>query len=216
MSKIENKILTDLVHEKIKAMIDDGILHPGDKINKAGLAETLGVSQTPINEALSRLSGEKFVEQRRHQGYFIRAFSDEELCSLFEVRGGLESIATRLCAENARDDQIREIASCFDVFDLPFRDEWYADYVRADKIFHELIVVCSGNAVIFEIARTQGYLIKSNQKGLARPPAETLPEHREIIAALLARDAARAQELTVLHHLRSRDVFKETLLRKNS
>lgn len=103
MSKIENKILTDLVYEKIKTMIDDGVLLPGSKVNKAELAEMLGVSQTPINDALSRLAGEKFIEQKSRQGYFVRAFSDAELCALFEVRGGLEGVAIRLCAENAGD-----------------------------------------------------------------------------------------------------------------
>ncbi|MDX9819890.1 MAG: GntR family transcriptional regulator, partial [Desulfococcus multivorans] len=181
------------------------------KVNKPQLADMLGVSQTPINDALSRLAGEKFIELKRRQGYFVRSFSDEELCALFEVRGGLESIAVRLCVETASDDQLREIASCFDGFGLPFPDEKYNDYVHADKIFHELVVAYSGNSVIVEIARTQGYLVKSNQKGLVRPPCETLPEHRGIIDAVLSRNPSRAQELMILHHLRSRDVFKETL-----
>ena len=214
MSKIENKILTDLVYDKIKTMIDDGVLQPGCKVNKPDLAEMLGVSQTPINDALSRLAGEKFIEQRSRQGYFVRAFSDEDLCALFEVRGGLEGIAIRLCVENASDAELREIGSCFDGFEIPFPDERYNDYIHADKIFHELIVERSRNGVIVEISRTQGYLIKSNQKGLVRPPRETLPEHRSIIEAIFARDASRAQELMILHHLRSRDVFKETLASK--
>jgi DNA-binding GntR family transcriptional regulator len=211
MSKIENKILTDLVYDKIKKMIDDGVLQPGTKVNKIELSETLGVSQTPINDALSRLAGEKFIDQKSRQGYFVRSFSNAELCALYEVRGGLEGIAVRLCAENASDRELQEIASCFDGFALPFDEKTYNDYIHADKVFHENIVSYSGNIVLVELARTSGYLIKSNQKGLVRPPEETLPEHHDIIRALLARNAAKAHELIIAHHLKSRDVFKATL-----
>ena len=211
MSKIENKILTDLVYDKIKKMIDDGVLGPGTKVNKIELSETLGVSQTPINDALSRLAGEKFIDQKSRQGYFVRAFSNAELSALYEVRGGLEGIAVRLCAENASDEELKEVAACFEGFVLPFNEKTYNDYIHADKVFHENIVSRSGNVVLIELANTSGYLIKSNQKGLVRPPEETLPEHREIIRALLLRDGAKAHELIIAHHLKSRDVFKAGL-----
>jgi DNA-binding GntR family transcriptional regulator len=216
MSKIENKILTDLVYDKLKAMIDNGILQPGQKVNKVEIAEILGVSQTPINDALSRLGGEKFIEQKSRQGYFVRSFGNAELSALFEMRGAIEGMAIRLCIENASQKELDLLTSCFDGFILPFPKEKYNDYVQADKLFHEYVVRFSGNVVLEELTRTSGYMIKSNQKGLVRPPEETIPEHSAMIEAIRRKDGDRAQYLMVQHHLKSRDVFRASLLGKKS
>ncbi len=214
MSKIENKILTDLVYEKLKVMIDDGVLIPGQKINKLELSQMLGVSQTPLNDALSRLAGEKFLEQRSRQGYFVRAFSDEELVALFEMRGALEGMAIRLCCENATADQIEELSDCFEGFIFPLNDKSYMEYVHADKTFHEKLIRYSGNPILWELSRTSGYMIKSNMKGLTRPPEETYPEHMAMIQALKDHDGDKAQQLMIQHHLRSRNVFRSKLKKK--
>ncbi|GAB4369974.1 MAG: GntR family transcriptional regulator [Spirochaetales bacterium] len=216
MSKIENKILTDLVYDKLKGMIDEGVLSPGQKINKLELSQMLGVSQTPINDALSRLAGEKYLEQRSRQGYFVRAFSDEELVALFEMRGALEGMAIRLCCENATPEQIEELAHCFEGFSFPLNEHTYQDYVHADKTFHEKVIRYSGNPILLELSRTSGYMIKSNMKGLTRPPAETYPEHLAMVQALKERNGEKAQQLMIQHHFRSRNVFRSKLKRKET
>ncbi|MFQ3621375.1 MAG: GntR family transcriptional regulator [Spirochaetales bacterium] len=216
MTKIENKILTDLVYEKLKAMIDDGVLAPGQKINKLDLSKLLGVSQTPINDALSRLAGEKFLEQRSRQGYFVRAFSDEELVALFEMRGALEGMAIRLCCENATGDQILELSRCFESISFPLSERTYLDYIHADKTFHEKIIKYSGNPILEELSKSSGYMIKSNMKGLTRPPEETYPEHLAMIRALNQRNGDEAQTLMTQHHLRSRNVFRSKLLQQGA
>jgi DNA-binding GntR family transcriptional regulator len=210
MSKIEFKALSDQVYDKIRRMIDDGLLVPGGKINKLALSETLGVSQTPINDALSRLTGERLVEQRSRHGYFVHAYSWEELMPIFELRAGLEGMAIRLCVENKQPSQMRRLTHAFDGFEAQVPESRHDDYLRADKLFHESIIEYSGNPFLLELMRSSGYLLKSNRRGLVRPPSETLPEHRAIIDAVLRRDAREAQEQAILHLLRSRD-FMRTL-----
>jgi DNA-binding GntR family transcriptional regulator len=205
MPEMKNRVLFDLVYERIKKMIDQGVLKPGEKINKQQLIEMLGVSQTPINEALSRLTGEKFIEQRSRQGYFIPQYSYAELAQLFELRAAIEGMAARLCAENASDDELKEITAIFDEFTPPFIKKHRAKYLHADKIFHEALVKHSGNPFLLETFSTSGYLPKSYQKGLLRQIEETMPEHLEIIKALKKRDAHLAQEYTIIHLLRTRD-----------
>jgi DNA-binding GntR family transcriptional regulator len=207
---IEYKALSDQVYDKIRRMIDDGLLVPGGKINKLALSETLGVSQTPINDALSRLTGERLVEQRSRQGYFVHAYSWEELMPIFELRAGLEGMAIRLCVENKQPSQMRRLTHAFDGFEAQVPESRHGDYLRADKHFHESIIEYSGNPFLLELMRSSGYLLKSNRRGLVRPPSETLPEHRAIIDAVLRRDAREAQEQAILHLLRSRD-FMRTL-----
>jgi DNA-binding GntR family transcriptional regulator len=208
MSKIENRVLFELVYERIKNMIDEGVLRPGEKINKKTLVKILGVSQTPINEALSKLAGEKFLEQRSRQGFFIRQYSYVELSQLFELRASIEGMAARLCVEHVQDNELSQMIKIFDGFTLPLSEKRQIDYLHADKLFHESLVRYSGNPFLLETFVTSGYLPKSNQKGLLRPAEETLPEHMMIVNALKNRDAHLAQELTIIHLLRTRDKIR--------
>ena len=203
MSVIDTRILTEHVYETIKSLILDGELQPGSKIDKKSLAESLGVSLTPINESMSRLSGEKYIEQINRRGYFVKTYSQDDLKEMYEVRAGLESIAVRLCLERALDQEIEQLVSCFDGFALPFDEGELARYTEADKRFHGLIIKLCGNSMIQEINESSGYVLKSYQQGLVRPPEESVPEHAEIVAAIRARDADVAQTLIAQHHLRS-------------
>ena len=205
MNKIENKALFELVYDRIKSMVDDGILKPGEKIDKKNLAELLGVSQTPLNEALSKLAGEKIIEQRSREGFFIYQYSYLELSQLFELRATIEGMAARLCAEHMQDDEIVQVSKLFDNFTLPLSAKRHRDYYNADKQFHECLVKCSKNPFLVDIFVSSGYFSKSNQKGLLRPAEDTLPEHMMVINALKNRDAHLAQELIIIHFLRTRD-----------
>ncbi|GHV47778.1 GntR family transcriptional regulator [Spirochaetia bacterium] len=209
MSKIENRALVELVYEKIKYMIDEGVLQPGEKVNKGELVEKLGVSQTPINEALNKLAGEKILEQRSRQGFFIRQYSYLELSRLFELRASIEGMAARLCVEQLQEEGLNHIVKIFDNFVLPLSEQGAIDYLHADKIFHESLVKYSGNSFLVETSISSGYLLKSNQKGLLRSAEETLPEHMALIGALKNRDAPLAQELTIMHLLKTRDLLRK-------
>jgi len=211
MQRIENKALRNYVYEFIRDLIDHGVLPIGQKINKPELAERLGVSQTPINDALNRLVGERFLEQRPRDGYFIREFNAKEFCELFEMRSGLEGIASRLCCENATDEQLALLVSSFDEFTLPIPENLLKRYYEADRKFHENIVAFSGNSFILTDLKNTGFQARTYQKGLVRGPNITLHEHKMVIEALKARDGERAQQQMIWHLLGSRDVFKARL-----
>jgi len=213
MIKIENRNLTEVVYEKIMHLIDTGVLVPGQRINKVELADLLGVSQTPVNEALSRLSGEMFLEQKNRIGYFVRIFTDEELAKLFEVRAALEGMAVRDCILYATDEELDDIYHCFDAFDQIENDETvYEQYIHTDKRFHELVIKNCRNSYIQDFAASSGYHIKSNQKGLIRPPHATLPEHKAIITAIKARDAENAHRLMLEHFLKTSEALRQRAL----
>lgn len=212
MRRVENKALRNYVYDHIRVMIDQGDLPIGKKIDKSELAERLGVSQTPIHDALNQLVGEKFLEQRPRDGYYIREFNAVEFCELFEMRAGLEGIAVRLCCENATDEQLRVLTSAFDEFSLPMDEELVHHYYEIDRRFHEDIVVFSGNGFILESLKTTGFQARTYQKGLVRGPDITLHEHRMVVEAIKARDGERAQQQMIWHLLGSRDVFKALLL----
>ena len=208
MLRIEKRGLSDLVYEKLRGMIDEGILAAGSKVNKPELAERLGVSQTPINDALSRLAGEGLIEQRSRQGFYIRSYTYAELAPLYELRAALEGMAMRLGLERGEKAGLEGIRHAFDDFDtVPTVDRWAA-YRQADQVFHRSIIEFSGNPFLIDLARTSAILTRSNLRGLIRPPSETLPEHRAILEAVGRGDSRAAQELVILHMLRSRDKLR--------
>ena len=208
MAKIENDVITDLVYEKIKLMILDGAMHPGEKIIKKDLAVVLGVSQTPVNEAINRLVGEKLIEQKKRHGFFIKNFSYKDLEDLFDVRAGLEGISIRLCIEELPDEKLDELTHFFDGFSNTLSGKELKKYIKEDQNFHEKIISLSGNSIIIDFDRNFDFIMKSYQKGLIRPPEETLPEHKKIIQAIKKRDAHDAQELIIMHVLKSSDIIR--------
>jgi DNA-binding GntR family transcriptional regulator len=205
MAKLDKQFLTNLVYDQVRTLIDDGTLPAGEKINRVALAQQLGVSQTPINDALSRLVGERLVEQRSSQGYFVALYTFAELVPIYELRAALEGMALRMCVERNTPEQMGVFLHAFDGFEVPIPDERYTDYLHADMVFHQSIMKLAGNKVLLDMAKTSAFLTKSNIRGLVRPPNETLSEHRAMIAAVLAGDARAAQEEIIMHLLRSRD-----------
>ncbi len=209
MGLIESRILADHVYEAIKLMIQDGALKPGAKINKKELESLLGVSQTPINGALSRLAGQRYIEQRKRRGYYVRVYSCKELVDLFAARGAVESMATRLAVETATDAEVEQLTLFFSDVQFPLSDEAYRAYEKTDREFHSALIRYSGNTMIQQMNEEFGYIVRAATKGLIRPPEETIGEHRAIIAAIRERDAKLAAQLMTEHHLRSRNVLVE-------
>jgi DNA-binding GntR family transcriptional regulator len=213
MEKIKKNALRELVYDKIKLMILDGALIPGQKISKKELADRLAVSQTPVSEAINRLTGEGLIEQRPREGFCIKTFTYVDLKELFAARAGLEGIAIRLCIEELSDKELEKILHIFDGFELPMNDREHARYMKADQRFHETLIALSKNSVIINFDRNFDFIMKSYQKGLIRPPEETLREHLAILAAVVERNAPLAQELLMRHLLRSREVIKDQHLK---
>ena len=216
MVHVDNLALKDYLYEDIKNMIDSGELPAGTKINKFELAKRFNVSQTPINDALNRLVGEKYIYIEPRKGFFVKEYSYEELIQLYELRAGLEAIAARLCCEKASDDEIRILSESFSGFSFPLSEAEYKRYFSTDKAFHANIIEFARNEYIFEMLKTTGFLAKSNIAGLIRPPEETYPEHLEMEKAFLVRDGEAVQQLLAKHHLLSRGMLFHMIEKRDS
>lgn len=204
MPLIRRTVVSTAVYDAIKEMLFDGPWRPGERIDRKALAVRLGVSPTPVNDALHRLTGEGLVESRFRDGFFVPDYSDLDLADLFAVRAGIESIAARLCAENASETEMERVCALFDPFSRGIPPEETGTYLRADKAFHAGLLAASGSARLREVERFFGHVFRSYEHGLVREPGETLPEHRRIIDALRAQDGPAAQEAMADHLLRSR------------
>ncbi|MCG8568658.1 MAG: GntR family transcriptional regulator [Spirochaetes bacterium] len=207
MEKIQKDILGELVYHNMKAMIADNVLKPGNKIINSEVAKVLGVSQTPIRDAINRLLGEGLVEQKKGGGFFVKKFSLADLKEFYAIRAALEGMAIRLYIEKLNGQAPdEELISLFNDFSYPIEDEQtIANYFKKDKKFHGKIIELSGNSVITAFNESFGFILKSYQQGLLRNPNDTLSEHLAIIEAIKNRDAVLAHELIVNHHLKTRE-----------
>lgn len=215
MKRLEATIVAVEVYRRLKRLIVEGELPPGERIDRKSLAVELGVSPTPLNDALSRLIGERFVERRsgrrEKEGLYVPERPEGELIHIFAVRAGLEGIAARLAVEQVATGNdpgiLKSLSTRFVGFAPPFDKEKTERYLAEDKLFHEGIIEAAGNPILSDIDQNLGCVHRSWIHGLVRPPEETLCEHRAIIAAFEALDATRVQGLLIEHNLRSRDAL---------
>jgi DNA-binding GntR family transcriptional regulator len=206
MSAIRRTIVSVEVYEEIKKALFNGDWAPGSRIDRKALAERFGISQTPINDALNRLTGEGLVESHMRDGFFVPDYDDEELADLFTARAGFESIAARLCAEEAPEAERKAFLSLFERFGETVEPGMEAAYLAADKEFHSRIIRLAGSTRLVEVETAFGLSGRSYEHGLVRSPSDTLPEHRAIVDAIVRGDG-RAAQLGMADHLLSTRYF---------
>lgn len=210
MAKIEHVDLSLRVYDALKGMILSGELEPGQKITQMKLAEEIGVSRTPLLKALQILEHELLVESIPRRGMFVKKMKHEEIIDAFDCREGLEGIAARLTAERITDSQLRRLEKLF----APFKNQTdisVKDYGRADQQFHRLLIQFSGNQILPRIEMVGNIHIISYNRGLIRPPEETLPEHDAIVNAIAKHQSDLAEQHARAHLRKSRDVLAASL-----
>ena len=199
----------------LREMLLEGQLVAGDRLVEAQLVERLGVSRTPVRAALARLEAEGLVEHGPRGGYVVRSFDFGDVADAIDVRGTLEGMAARLCAEHGLGRRGRAtMERC--VRDLdgvvsagPDGTTDVRDYERLNSELHRALVDSAQNAVLSaalervtalpfaspgafvsvqgELSASQEILVEAQQ------------QHHEILAAILDGDAVRAERLTREH-----------------
>ncbi len=199
----------------VKRMITDRTLVPGEKIRQEQLARTLGISRTPLVNALKFLEKEKLVEARPRRGFFVRAFTRQEAISIFELREVLEGLAARRAAAALTDSRRKKLCRFFSRFS---DTEVIADrrqYADEDRRFHLYVSEIGSREFLKSILESFNIISFSYQlvsaDGLVRKPEETLGEHKDIIEAICSGDADAAEGKMRRHFRRSIDHLTASL-----
>ncbi len=201
--KKENKSLTSIIFDRIREDILNSIYQTGDKIVEAKLAEELGVSRTPVREALKQLELDGLVENIPNRGVVVKGVSKQDILDIYVIRTAIEGIAARWCCDRIADPEIQELK---DIFELM---EFYTFKKDADKIaelntrFHEIIYKATRSRYLEHILKDFQIFIKTTRNRSLRIEGrmgEALEEHREIIDAIASRDSEGA-ERSILKHL---------------
>jgi DNA-binding GntR family transcriptional regulator len=203
--------LEDKIYDRLKAMIVERILQPGERIQLTHLCREMGVSRTPLLNALKRLSAERLVEWVSRHGIYVRRFTLQETVDLYEVRVALESLAARLAAERATAGDVDRLEAMFRDVEISDTPNAMRQYTPLDRKFHWQIVELSGNRQLVEALQSIHMQIFAYQDGIARTIAESVPEHYEFLRALRARDGAACERLMRDHHSRAVERLKRKM-----
>lgn len=198
--RIEHSDLSVPVYEKIKEMILNNELQPGEKLLQEKLAAQLGVSRTPLMKALQMLEYDLLVESVPRRGMFVKQLKIQEMMEIYDVREGIESVAVRLVIERASDGQVNELRKIWE----PFIDVDQIDrtaYQKSDDKFHALLLEFSGNKILSKTYTNSLLQARVVQMGIMRSPEETLPEHLAMTKAILERNFEKADK-EIKNHLR--------------
>lgn len=215
----EHENLDYKAYQIIKDMIIDRKLLPGKKISQEKLAEDLGISRTPLVNALKYLEHEKLLEAVPRRGYFVRLFTQQEMIYIFELRELLEGLAARRACYEITDTQIRKLNGFFRRFEGSTEIRDYKQYAQEDRQFHNFVVEVGGKEFLKSILQTYNIIAFSYQidssEGLVRRPSETIGEHLAVIRAISERDSTKAEKLIRLHLRKSLAVLKRDFERGN-
>ena len=201
---LSNLSLTNQAYQQVKRVILEHQIPLGGKLNEGELAATLGISRTPIREAINRLEKEGLVEIFPQRGAFVVQFSEKDVFELFLIRENLEGLAVFLTAKKMNEKDLATLEGCIQGFSEPFTDQDIQRYAREDFKFHQTIIMLSGAQRLINLISTlydHIRIFRLTTLGLSDRMKTSLKDHRLIIAALRKRNPEQSEK-RMRQHLR--------------
>jgi DNA-binding GntR family transcriptional regulator len=186
--------LHDVIVSRVRDMIIEGTLEAGSRIHEGNLGRDLGVSRTPLREALKFLASEGLIELVPTRGAMVRRFSAKDVQDSLIVLGNLEALAGRLACECATDAEVIRIRALHDEMMKFYAARDRLPYFKLNQEIHASILRgCRNEALSYVHGILQARLKRIRYIGNERPEkwAGAVADHEEIITALEARDADR-------------------------
>jgi DNA-binding GntR family transcriptional regulator len=213
----KKKVLIDItnINEKIYNLIRGRIIHfeypPGFQITIRKLQDELGVSNSPIKDALFRLAGEGLVEITSRKGTFVKDISETDLYEIEEARAILEIGAVNIIAKTITDEQLGRLDALYKETLIPEDEFEYSKFMEKDSQFHLEIIKMTNNRKLVDIYKQLNAHVHITRFQYARNRKKPLPwthkDHREIIKALRLRDPEKVKIAIQSHREKARDAF---------
>ena len=201
MKTFQTTSLADKVFEKLENDIVHGVYPRGEILTELKLVEQLGVSRTPIREALRRLEQERLIEDTG-KGSLVLGITADDLLDIMNIREKIEGLAAHYACLNMTEEGMKELEHVIDLQDFYF-SKWDTEHLRqADDMFHDAICELSGRTVIRDTLvplhrKTRRYRKTAMQD--KERAAHSLREHHTILEALQSGDPEKAREAMDAH-----------------
>ena len=203
--------LREVVCETLRDAVRRGILQPGERLMEIQLAEDLGVSRTPVREAIRKLEMEGYVIMMPRRGTYVADLSIRDINEVFEIRTSLESLASGLAAERINEDELEKLQRLLVEIGAYIKSGDMESIVRTDTEFHDLLYQASRNTrLVGIISNLREQLTRFRTTSMSFPGRlkATLEEHRKIVEAIAQGDEKAARKAAE-HHM---EKSEQTLL----
>ena len=197
-----SKPLRELVFESLREAIISGTLPPSERLMEIQLAEEMGVSRTPVREAIRKLELEGLVVMIPRKGAYVAGMSIKDIVDVFEIRGALEGLAAELASERVTDDELESMERYLVKISEEIESGDLSKVVETDTDFHTLIYKASRNARLSQIIsnlREQIQRFRTTSLSFPGRMKIALEEHRKIVEAISSRDGELARRLAQEH-----------------
>ena len=210
MTRIAPTALYQEVAERLRQRIFAHELTPGDWIDEQKLAEQYGISRTPLREALKVLASEGLVELKPRRGCYVTEISRQDLDDIFPLMAMLEGRCAGDAARKAQPADIAELGEIHERLESAARDGRIDAFFEANQEFHLRIQELAGNRWLVSVIQDLRKVLKMSRLhslSLEGRLQQSLNEHRAIMAAFKAGDAAKAETLMHDHLLSGREAL---------
>ena len=213
MANFKTVSLADQVFEKLESDIITGVYPRGEILTELKLVETLGVSRTPIREALRRLEQERLIAESG-KGSVVMGITQEDLMDIMDIRQRTEGLAAYRAAKNATKEGLEELRQITLLQEFYFNKQDVENLRRVDDQFHDKIYELTGSMILSDTLlplhkKTQRFRLISIEDANRLP--KSVGEHHAIYEAIAAGDAELAEELMSKHITNAKNSMIERL-----
>ena len=194
--------LREVVCETLREAIRSGVLKPGERLMEIQLADELGVSRTPVREAMRKLELEGYVIMLPRRGTYVANISIRDINEVFEIRTTLDALASGLAAERITEEELEQLERLLVSIGENIETRNMKKVVEDDMEFHDILYKASRNQrLVGIISNLREQMTRFRSMSMSYPGRlkKTLEEHSRLVEAIAQRDVELAQKLAVEH-----------------
>jgi DNA-binding GntR family transcriptional regulator len=202
------------VFQMLETAILSGEYKDGDSLNEIKIAQTLGVSRTPVREALMQLELEGLAKNIPNKGAVVIGISEKDIDDIYAIRIRVEGLAARLCAENMSENDLKALEKIVDLQEFYLMKFDISPLWQLDGEFHKIIYSCSNNRPLRSMLTTYHNYIQRARDIMVRSKGraqKSVAEHRSILEAIRLHDGDKAEEYMTRHIINARNVLHEKI-----
>ncbi|PKM46305.1 MAG: GntR family transcriptional regulator [Firmicutes bacterium HGW-Firmicutes-8] len=196
------KPLREIVFETLREAIINATLRPGERLMEIQMAEEMGVSRTPVREAIRKLELEGFVVMVPRKGAYVAGISMKDIADVFEIRAAMEALAAGLAAERITEEELEDLERILVTIGECVKNNDLEKLIEVDTEFHDILFKASRNERLVQIVSNLREQIQRFRTASLSTPGRmkyALEEHKKIVEAVSERNVELAQSLAREH-----------------
>jgi DNA-binding GntR family transcriptional regulator len=209
--------LTSKVFHILQDDIINGVYEVGESLVETKLSEQLGVSRTPIREAIRQLELEGLVHSLPNKGVFVKGISSQDIKDIYTIRTMVEGLAARWAAEKITVEELKELRDALELEEFYTRKNDINHLLELDSLFHELIFKASKSRPLIHVLSMFHHNVQRARTASLESPGrakKTLDEHQAIFRAISEGNESESERLATEHVMNASFSLKETKKQK--